>query len=197
MNLQDGDLLACYGGDRAARAISVVTASVFAPRGLRLGPSHVGIVLGSYLYESTTLCDEPCVVAGRRVSGVQAHYPKSRIDSYVNGGGRVQTYRLTDPWRLSPASLRHLWAIVDVMIAQGTPYDTPGAALSGARLYQRSRKFPAADFRRFFCSELVALLLQVSGRLDVENPTRFNPGKLLRRLVSTGVYQLVGERASR
>ncbi len=48
--------------------------------------SHVGICAAYngelYLFESTTLCDQPCAITGKKRAGVQAHKPEDRIASY-------------------------------------------------------------------------------------------------------------------
>lgn len=197
MTFEPGDIAACYAPDWTGRLISLGTASLLAPRGLRIGPSHVALFCerqGEILWmESTTLCPRPCLVRGQPVSGTQAHPVADRIDDYVRIGGRVDLYRLTPLNVLTPLESRLLTSLLfDQILAPGVRYDLPGALLSGTRLFQLSRLFPGADLERLFCSELVAALLMRLGRMNRSNPTRFNPARLLRHLVRTGSYRRVG-----
>lgn len=78
-------------------------------------PSHCAIISSwrdrTMLFESTTLCDVPCEILRRKVRGVQAHTPLSRIESYR---GRVWLMRPLDPlvhWqqvKLADACLSHV-----------------------------------------------------------------------------------------
>jgi hypothetical protein len=191
-----GDLLACYGTGFTAKAISLGTASLLAPRRLRIGPSHVAIICehhGTPVWvESTTLCPHACVIRQRQVSGCQAHLPEMRIQDYVRSGGRVDLYRLSPVDRLSTAESQLLTRIlVRHMIGREVGYDLGGALLSGTRLFKRTRLLPGADLNELFCSELAAKVLMRLGRLNRANPTKFNPACLLRELVRQGTYQFV------
>lgn len=193
-DFQPLDLLACYGTDATARAITWLTASALAPRRLRLGPSHVAVIgehHGSPLWlESTTLCPHPCAVLGYRVDGVQAHLPEERIHDYVSTGGRVDVYRLSPIDRLSQSESELLSKIlIRHFLGRLVTYDLGGALLSGTRLFKRTRLLPAADLNELFCSELVAAVLMRLGRLNRANPTRYNPACLLRQVVRQGTFQ--------
>jgi hypothetical protein len=196
MEWEPGDLAACYGSDAASRVISWGTASALGPAGLRLGPSHVAIVChyaGDPLWvESTTFCDRPCAIRGRATSGVQAHGPEDRVRDYESNGGAVVRYRLTDINSLSRDESRLLTQIlVGRFVRPGLHYDLSGAILSGTRVFQLTRLFPAADLHSLFCSELVAAVLMRLNRMNHANPTRYNPARLLRELVRSGKYQQV------
>ena len=191
---QPGDLAACFGRDWVSRTISIGTASLFSPRRLRIGPSHVAIFCqhrGTQLWlESTTLCRHPCAILGYPVSGVQSHLPEDRIGDYINDGGRVDIYRLTAIDRLSQTETTLLSRILlNHFLGRLIAYDTGGALLSGTRLFKWSRLFPKADLNQLFCSELVAAVLMRLGRMNRANPTRYNPATLLRQLVRVGTYQ--------
>ena len=193
-DFQPLDLLACYGTDATARAITWLTASALAPRRLRLGPSHVAVICehhGSPLWlESTTLCPHPCAVLGYRVEGVQAHLPEERIQDYVSAGGRVDVYRLSAIDRLSQSESELLSKVlIRHFLGRLVTYDLGGALLSGTRLFKRTRLLPAADLNELFCSELVAAVLMRLGRLNRANPTRYNPACLLRQVVRQGTFQ--------
>ena len=193
-DFQPFDLMACYGTDATARAITWLTASALAPRRLRLGPSHIAVICNHHdaplWLESTTLCPHPCAVLGFPVDGMQAHLPEMRIDDYVNGGGRVDVYRLSAVDRLSQSESKLLSKIlVRHFIGKRVTYDLGGALLSGTRLFKRTRLLPAADLNQLFCSELVAKVLMRLGRLNRANPTRYNPACLLRQVVREGTFQ--------
>ena len=192
---EPGDLFACWGTSVTSLCISSVTASCLAPDGLRLGPSHVAIaakVLGAVSwFESTTLCDHPCRLMNTTINGVQCHLPEDRINDYLSEGGRVVQYRPVHLFRFTPEEQDTLATELGALC--GREYDYTGAACSGSRVFQLSRLFPAADLNHLFCSELVAALLMRTGRMPVANATRFNPARLMRQLVTSGVYQKVNQ----
>lgn len=191
---QPGDLAACYGRDWISRTISFGTASLLAPRRLKLGPSHVAMLCAhrdaTIWVESTTLCPHPCLILGYPLSGVQAHLPDNRVRDYVDAGGRVDVYRLSGIDKLSQEESQLLARIlIKHFIGRRVRYDTGGALLSGTRLFKRTRLFPKADLHELFCSELVAAVLMRLNRMNRANPTRYNPACLLRQLVREGTYQ--------
>lgn len=196
MTFEPGDLAACHGTDWTGRAISLMTASCLAPRGLRFGPSHVAILCRfeqtMIWVESTTLCPHPCLVRNRPISGAQAHHPADRIHDYTHSRGHVDLYRLTALNRFSAEESGLLTSLlVDQIVRGETSYDLRGALYSGTRALHLTRLFPVADLERLFCSELVAALLMRMGRMNHANPTCFNPARLLRVLVETGQYRRV------
>lgn len=198
------DIAACYGTGLTAKAISYGTASLLAPPRLRIGPSHVAVLCefhGRMVWvESTTLCQHPCVIMGRHINGCQAHLPETRIQDYVNRGGRVDLYRLSLIEKLS-AEESHLLThiLVRHFIGQHVTYDLGGALISGTRLFKFllyrvppqgwTRLLPTADLNELFCSELVAAVCMRLGRMNRANPTRFNPACLLRELVRHGTFR--------
>ena len=196
--LQPGDLAACYGADRVSRGITWATVNPLAPAGLRLGPSHVAMIVpqlqgGSLWCESTTLCARPCLIRRRPVSGCQAHLPADRIADYLASGGRVDIWRLSRIDRLQPGEIGLLRDLVlHQFVGHGIGYDLGGALLSGRRLRTLPRLM-CADLEQLFCSELCAAVLMRLNRLCRENPSWFNPARLLRRLFGQGTYQLAGQ----
>ena len=178
MRFDAGDLLIFYGRDLTSRVIEWATR----------GPSHVGIVCphggrGELLFESTTLCDDPCAISGRRVQGVQAHDPASRIGSYR---GRVKRLGLAGGWRLSghEIGLMHDW----LMHLTSQPYDLRGALLSGTRLFKWTSLMPYPDLGSLFCSELCAAALMRLHRMPLSNPSAYSPASLVRKLRRCGTY---------
>lgn len=208
-------MFACWGTDRISRLISAETSSFFGPRGLRWAPSHVAIaadvlpraissVLGSVVLppgsgdlplcwvESTTLARRNCLVAGRRVSGVQVHPWRERMRDYVGGGGRVDVYRLTEIDALSHRERFELAKLLQLFLRNGDPvqYDTAGALTSGTRVVRRFTAW-RNQLDSLFCSELIAAVLQRLNRMCRRNPADFHPGRLLRSLVTQGTYRCV------
>ncbi len=197
-DFQSLDLLACYSPGWTGRVISWGTASLFGPRRLRIGPSHIALICqyhGSPVWvESTTLCPHPCVILGRRISGVQAHLPELRIQDYIHQGGRVDLYRLFPIDRLGKKESQLLSRIlIRHFIGKEVTYDMGGALLSGTRLFKQTRLLPRADLNELFCSELVAAVLMRLNRMNRDNPTRYNPACLLRQLVREGTFQFARE----
>lgn len=193
---QPGDIAACYGTGALALSIRLATAAVVGPPRLMLGPSHVAIVTetdhGPLWCESTTLSSRPCVVRGERVAGCQAHAPMDRVQEYATAGGRVDVYRLTAINALSQPERKLMTRILlEHFVRPGLQYDAAGAVLSGTRLLQATSLFPDAGLHTMFCSELIAAVLMRLNRLSRDNPSRFNPSRLLRRLVANGTYQFV------
>lgn len=196
--LKPGDILACYGSDRVSRFVSLWTGSLRRPARLRIAPSHVGICVehpqrGMLLVESTSLCGRPCLFRGKPVSGVQAHYPETRINDYVVNEGRVDVWRLNAYWELSTAENTVLWQLLARHLGdQETLYDMRGAITSGTRLLCKILTWLETDLERVFCSELIAAALMRLHRMPLANATRYNPGRLLRQLYSLNVYQFAG-----
>ena len=177
-HFEPGDLLIFYGEGFTSRVIEWMT----------FGPSHVGIVCpheerGPLLFESTTLCDEPCVLTGQPIKGVQAHTPQSRIDSYP---GTVARLRLMPAWRLNKddVDLLHRW----LMHVMDESYDLRGAIVSGTQLFKWTSLMPYPDLDSLFCSELCAAALMRLQRMPLSNPSLFNPASLVREVRRCGTY---------
>jgi hypothetical protein len=135
------------------------------------------------LFESTTLCDAPCALTGKRRAGVQAHDPAARVAGYE---GRVALLRLMPAWRLnnSETALLHKW----LMHVASEPYDLCGALLSGTRLFKWTALMPYPDLGSLFCSELCAAALMRLYRMPLANPSLYNPASLVRELRRCGTY---------
>ena len=194
MRFEPGDIFACYGRDWISRLISLETACLWAPKGLRVSPSHVAIVGKHHgrpvWIESTTLSDRPCLVNGHTVNGCQLHDIDDCIQDYIARGGRIELYRLSEIDRLSPDEIRTLNAIlIGFFVTKQVGYDYGGALISGTRIARRLNLFSRKRLDDVFCSELIAAVLMRLGRLSRSNPTRYNPGRLLRTLVNEGTYR--------
>lgn len=182
-----GDVLAFSGnGWQSAmiRALSVSPRYWF--RDCPENSTHVEIcsILPKRLYRaggtltigSTTFNNDPCVVAGKRVRGVQAHRPEERVAAY---DGSV--------WRLRPApgqwsdgdTWRLMWF---VQFWLGKKYDMRGALTAVL-------PFPEPpDAQRAFCSRFDATALMRLGKYPITNPSRVTPSEMVRTLVDTGIY---------
>lgn len=200
---QAGDIFACWGADWMSRLISLETSSIRGPRAMRFAPSHVAIACSRFYpqhlhqcwWESTTLADRACLEAGRKVAGCQVHEIENRIADYVEFGGTVSIYRLTEFDALSQAEETQLRTLLGSVVGDDVrhpvTYDTAGAICSGTRLVKRIT-FWRNQLDSLFCSELLAAVLQRLGRLCRENPSTFTPGRLMRRLISEGTYRHFG-----
>jgi hypothetical protein len=174
-----GDIVVFFGSDWTSRAIELATG----------GPSHVALISRDaagepLLFESTTLCDLPDRLTGKRRVGVQTHDPDERLAAYAGTAARL---RPAPAWRfnryetdLLARMLRHL---------HGADYDLAGALLSGTRLFKWTSLMPYPDLGSLFCSELCAAVLMRLGRLPLSNPSTYHPAGLVRRLRRCGVYQ--------
>jgi hypothetical protein len=196
-----GDIYACWGSDVVSRGISLETSLLSfltGPSGLRWSPSHVAIAAhhNSELrwYESTTMASRECLSACRRVAGAQVHSVRDRLRDYViAAAGRVDVYRLTAIDMLEFDEERMLAEMMSTfvgdLIEKRDPvrYDSGGAIFSGTR-FVKWLPFSRADLNSVFCSELIAAVLQRLCRMNRDNPARYNPGMLLRRLVRQGTY---------
>ena len=196
--LQPGDILACYGTDRVSRTISLATASLRRPQRLWAGPSHVGLVVahpsrGLILVESTSLCEHDCLFQGRRVSGVQGHYPETRINDYLADGGHVDVWRLNPFWNLSEEESGELTTVLfRDFVNRHSRYDMRGAITSGTRFLCKLLSWLETDLETVFCSELIAFALMRLHRMPLSNATQYSPARLLRRLYALNVYDFAG-----
>ena len=104
----------------------------------------------------------------------------------------MDIYRLTEIDSLSQVEADLLSRILlDHFVARAVRYDIGGALLSGTRVFQLLYSFPLANLDELFCSEMVAAVLMRLGRMNRDNPTRFNPGRLLRTVVRHGTYRRI------
>ena len=182
-----GDILAFYGRDWRSRAIELAT----------WGPSHVGIIVewpfpngrGGWdielvLLESTMLCSRECVIQGKKIDGVQAQWPRLRIQDYA---GRAKIFRLADDCALNNDTSDRLTELAEHWL--GKPYDFKGALWSGTRLLKYLPRIPYNDLGSLFCSELIARCLQRIQLLCITNSGKYNPASLIRQLVESGAYK--------
>ncbi len=182
MNLQPGDILAFSGHDWFSYMINLATLG--RPG---VGASHVAIVgasayneTRSLIYESTTLCKTPCYYQRKCVSGVQAHLPTERVSTYP---GTVKVYRLVEP--LTGIESKALTRFLRHHIGKG--YDSIGAFRSRsfgfwARFWQRK-----ASLESIFCSEYCMAALKSIGRINDDDPSFWNPNRMIQHLLDSDV----------
>jgi hypothetical protein len=132
-----------------------------------------------FLFESTTLNDLPCKITGRPIRGVQAQDPNERITTYK---GKVWVLRMTRAWELGDLESSVLSAFWLKYI--GTPYDEVGAILSEIR---EQINITPADLDHAFCSEMCAAADMRIGRLPLDNPGRYTPGRYCRHVRRIGI----------
>jgi len=186
-DMKPGDLIG-YSGQGWISAIINLGSYGLPNRGL----SHVGIIGGSatngtrLVFESTSLCDSPCAITGRRTRGVQAHPIDESIREYR---GRVYHYPLYRKlYRHETDRLtRYLFQAV------GLPYDTKGAIRSGGvGLSALESLIRGQDLSALFCSEFVASALAHIGLFQTANASRWNPNCLIRTLQQLGTFGPMG-----
>ena len=195
-----GDLLFFLGDDELSQAIAWKTAT-WAQWLFGLSFSHVGICAsvgpsmivqgatdGVLLFESTTLCELPCIFAKTKVSGVQAHLPQQRIDAYP---GKVWRMRLTEP--LDGEESGKLTGFLTDKL--GRPYDAERAALLAGRRFVYDFQGLAPTHDSLFCSELVSAACKRVDRIVPRgiDPESYSPNLLARAALHSGEVWPIGE----
>jgi hypothetical protein len=183
---EPGDLIFFAGRGLVSRAIALGTCS-FRQLYQRQWISHVGIVFnaldGTFICESTTLCDWPCYIRQKKINGVQCHPPRQRVEAYA---GHVWIARLNEGSRLKSAESVKLSRLCKSKL--GTPYDKLGAAICGNDFIKRFWHFGAHSA---FCSELCESLIRQIPR-NIGNAERaagtYSPAELARDSLTSGLY---------
>lgn len=188
-NFMPGDILAFAGCGWESRMIALWTTSL---RQKLTGQmiSHVGICARHIdtardtrrilHFESTTLRDLPCLIAGHKVRGVQANDPWERIDGY---DGKVWRLRPARPLLTKPSKDLSKFLTENL----GRPYDTFSAMVAGTFYI---KKLFDHDAEAFFCDELVAMALFEAGHIpQTFNASSVTPAWLCRELVRVGLYR--------
>jgi hypothetical protein len=180
---QPGDVIGFSGRGLVSDLINVATYGC-----PRVGLSHVAIV-AEYrgqlvLFESTTLDDEPCLITGRRIHGVQAHPLVRRIKGYA---GAAYHYPLCRA--LTTDQSKKLTEFLVSMI--GRPYDDIGAFRSGGEGFSYIESWlRPANLNSIFCSELVAAAHKYVGAWHPRNESSYNPNRLVRTELRDGVLRV-------
>jgi len=177
--LADGDVVGFSGQGFVSDAINVGTYGV-----PRWGLSHIGIVSTyrgeRYLFESTSLNDDPCAILRKPISGVQAH----KIKHLLTRPGKVWRYPLQDRI-LKTSGVKLNLVLLDQL---GVKYDYLGAARSGGFLLRIIKSCTRQqNLDKLFCSELVAHALTQIGVTHINNSSAQSPNSLARRLKRKGI----------
>lgn len=185
--LQPGDIVAFYGRDWRSLVIQFAT----------LGPSHVGIIAEwelthrdgtisreMVLVESTTMCNHYCLHTNQLIDGVQVQSPAIRVADY---GGRAKLFRLAPDHTLTNSQSARLTKTLRDLV--GKSYDLAGAFWSGTNLLKYLPFFGYSDGGTLFCSQLIAKCLMKFGKVPLGNAGCYNPGSLIRTVLSINTYQ--------
>lgn len=174
--LRAGDVVGFSGQGFVSDAINLGSFGV-----PRWGLSHIGIIGRyrgrRYLFESTTLnAGKPCDILGQCCSGVQAH----TLDDITKRPGKVWAYKL-NTMLTKTQDRQHTLRLLSHL---GTAYDYFGAGRSGGFVLRNVEGLlRPEDLSTFFCSELVALMLDELKLLDIDNASAQSPNSLGRKLV--------------
>ena len=189
--IQAGSIFACYGTDYVSRLISLGTAStILYPH---IGPSHVAIAAdydgrGLHWFETTSMCPSKCLYHGDYKYGAQVHHIERRIEDYTSKGGKVYVYNPNEYFELDEQQSARLAKMMYKFLVNETVYDTTGAIFSASRVAQLLPTFPNSGIDDLFCSEQLAFVLQCLCLKNKSNPSRYNPGRLLREILYHSVY---------
>jgi hypothetical protein len=180
MAIQDGDIIGVSGEGLTSAVINLGTFGL-----PRVGISHVGIVChhgnDALIYESTTLGRPPCVIQGKTVSGVQAHYLQDYVEFVP---GKIWHYPLRR--ELYNHEAARLGYVLDRQV--GKAYDFGGAIRSGGAVFRTLQAcLRAEDLATIFCSEYVAHALRQIGLMQIKSVSSWNPNYLCRHVTKTGI----------
>jgi hypothetical protein len=178
--IQPGDVLGFSACTPQGAIIRVCTGGLICCGGL----SHIGFAVQwpgytrPLLCESTSLCDLPCVVQGRRIKGVQLHYLRQRIATYP---GRVWHYPLARP--LSASEVCRLKAFCEAYL--GVEYDRRGAIGARHTLFARLFQRPE-NLDKLFCSEWLVATMRYMRRFRTDNASAWSPRAARRVMLQDG-----------
>lgn len=183
LSLKPGDVLGFSGHGWVTDFINVMTGGL-----PRWGLGHIGIVArykdDLVLFESTTLNDDRshCIIAGKGVHGVQAHY----LEDAFSRPGKIWLYPLS----------YHLYADEGLRLSRflvnqaGLRYDLIGAGRSGGLIPRLlTYVFRREDLEELFCSELVAAAFSNIGVLPTANASTYSPNGFVRRAIRKGLLK--------
>lgn len=156
-----------------------------------VGIHHLGITSehnGELLaYESTASERPPCYLSGVKGPGVGARPLDEILEFFANKDTKILYYGLRAPLYQDEVARLDEWLVQKI----GLPYDMDGTLHAGGGLlyYTLSKMIRGEDLSAFFCSELCAAALSHVGRFQTPDISKWNPNKLVRRLVRTGVCE--------
>lgn len=178
--IKPGDVIGFSASDCLGWSINLATFGI-PGRGL----SHIAMAINFHgdviLAESTILCKSRCVLQGKRVKGVQAHWLYDRLIGYK---GRVWVYPLQHPFTQQESER----ATSFIMEALGKNYDAIGAYRStGAGFGWLESLLRVEDLSSIFCSELVAADFRAAGRFPTKDASHWSPNRLARQFLRDGI----------
>ena len=169
--MKPGDLIGFSGYN-----LSGIGINIFSGGFPFYGISHIGIVARYQgvlrLFESTTLCDLPCLVQGKPVSGAQVHDLDRRKNGYR---GKVYHIPLKKELSFDQRNSLTTYLLNDV----GKPYDMLGAGVSGGWFLRKIKAvLRPEDLNNLFCSEWCAAALDDINIFHTGNASTWNPNAL-------------------
>jgi hypothetical protein len=178
--MKPGDLIGFSGYDLSGLVINLGTFGI-----PFYNISHIGIIAEHHnklmLFESTTLCELPCLIQGEPVSGAQAHCITSRIDNY---NGRTWHYPLSQGLTCDQSYNLTEYLLKDI----GKEYDMLGAIRSGGWLFSSIENwFRGQDLNNLFCSEWVASAHHHIDLFRTRSSSRWNPNSYVRETYRRGI----------
>lgn len=178
--MKSGDLIGFSGYDLSGIGINLGSGGI-----PFYGISHIGIIARYQgilrLFESTTLCELPCLVQGKPVSGAQVHNIQKRKSAYH---GKVYHISLKKELTAIQAKSLTTYLLNDV----GSPYDLLGAGISGGWFLRKIKAIlRPQDLNNLFCSEWCAAGWNDIDVFHTGNASTWNPNSLYRESRRRGI----------
>ena len=156
--------------------------------GFGRGYSHVGIIAGHQsrpnllLWESNPKDTKPCILAGKRVDGVQVHEIKEIYDR------NAEVYHLPLRKHLTLKQALRLETCLDEY--RKLDYDYIGALRAGGFYWARFNAWLHGEtLDKLFCTELTALCLKQIGLIpESTNISQFSPNTFYWFLMGLDIY---------
>lgn len=192
--MRPGDVIAFGGKGHFSEIIKFATFS---------SVSHVGVILQTKIAEDDTDRFFNQIIESTSLNGfngVNVSRFSDRLDTYE---GELWWLPLSDSIRES-FDKKMFYNFLFNQAKAKKPYDMPQAiksavdALDNLPFDLHGPTFNKEDFSKFFCSELVAAGLEISGAIDSVNASEVTPIDLCRwNIYKNNYYQLKGESSKR
>lgn len=154
--------------------------------------SHVAIAAAhpstgqTLLFESTSKCSLHCVIRKRMVSGVQAHYPRARINTYR---GKVWHYPLRKRLTTEQSALLTESCVNYLEVG----YDAIGAFRSRATPWGwLERHWRPESLQALFCSEYCAAMEREIGVFPTGDVSKWSPNSFCRAMSNRATVKMPG-----
>lgn len=192
--MQPGDVIAFGGKGHFSEIIKFATFS---------SVSHVGVILQTKITEDDTNKFFNQIIESTSLNGfngVNVSRFSDRLDTYE---GELWWLPLSQSIRTT-FNKKLFYNFLFNQAKEKKPYDMPQAiksavdALDNLPFGMHGPAYNKEDFSKFFCSELVAAGLEVSGAVDSVNASEVTPIDLCRwNIYQNNYYQLKGESSKR